>query len=160
MTTMWILGAVFTVVGLPFIWIARRAFAKDRVVAGWPRTDGVVTSATLQTSKERVTDKNTGLAHYRTVYTPSVRYTYSVNGQPFEGTVISRAADGMVTSQDTAQACIDKYPPQKQVTVLYDPADPKVAYLEVGRPIGAWILLVFGLVWIAVGVLLWALSFV
>ena len=159
MTTMWILGAVFTVVGLPFIWIARRAFAKDRRVATWPRTEGVVTSASIEKSTQRITDKNTGLAHYSTAHTPSVRYTYRVNGQSFEGTVISRSGSGRGTTLDAAQACIDKYRPQNQVTVLYDPADPKIAYLEVGRSIGAWILLGFGLVWIGVGVLLWALSF-
>lgn len=157
---MWILGAVFTVVGLPLIWIARRAFANDRMVATWPRTEGVVTSASIEKSTQRITDKNTGLVHYSGVYTPSVRFTYRVNGQPFEGAVISRSGHGMGTTLDAAQACIDKYSPQKQVTVLYDPADPKVAYLEVGRSIGPWILLAFGLVWIAVGVLLWALSFV
>jgi len=151
---------VFAVVGIPFLWIARRAFARDRLVARWPRADGVVTSTRLETSNRRYREKNTGLDYYRTMYTPSVSYTYSVNGQPFEGTGIARSIDGMTTTQDTAQAIIDRYPAQKQVAVLHDPADPKVAYLEVGRSTGAVILLVFGWFWIAVGALLVALSFV
>lgn len=155
---MWILGAVFAVAGLPLIWIARRAFARDRVIASWPRTDGVVTSTRLETSRHRYKE-STGLDTYRTMYTPSVSYTYSVNGQSFEGTGIARSIDGMVTTQDSAQAVLDKYPPRKQVSVLYDPADLKVAYLETRRSTGAVILFVFGWFWIALGALLVGLSF-
>src|SRR5262245_10041609 len=83
--TMWILGVAFLVVGTPFIWIASRVFARDRAIGRWPRADGVMTSARLETSTHRYTDKNTGLHSYDTLYTPAVRYTYTVGGQTFEG---------------------------------------------------------------------------
>jgi hypothetical protein len=159
MTTMLILGAAFALVGVPFIWIARRAMARDGRVAHWPRADGVVTSATLHTSTQRYTEK-TGLAYDRTMYTPWVCYTYSVNGQRFEGTGISRSIDGILTSRASAQALIDKYVPEKQVSVFYDAADPKVSYLEVGDRVGAMIVLIFGCFWIAVGTLLLVLAIV
>lgn len=159
MTTMWILGAVFALVGAPFIYIARRAMARDGAVGRWPRTEGVVTSTTLKTSIHRYREK-TGLDFDRTMYTPWVCYTYTVNGQAFEGTGIARSIDGVATSQETAQAVLDRYVPAKQVPVSYDPADPKVAYLEVGDSVGAMILLVFGWFWVALGALLVGLSFV
>ncbi len=159
MTTMWILGAVFAVVGLPFIWISRRAFARDRMIAGWPRTDGVVTSARLKSSRHRYRER-TGLDTYRTLYTPSVSYTYSVNGQSLEGSGIARSIDGMSTTERSAQAILDRYPVQQQVSVLYDPADSKVSFLEVRRSTGAVVLLVFGSFWIALGAVLVGLSFI
>jgi hypothetical protein len=155
-----ILGFVFLVVGAPFIWLARRAFARDRAMAQWPRTSGVVTSARLESSTHRSTDKNTGLHSYGTLYTPSVRYTYSVGDQTFEGTSIARSLDGCAMPKDEANRIMEKYPPQAQVTVLYDAAAPKTAYLEIRRSIGAIILFAFGLMWIAVGTLLVTLSLV
>jgi hypothetical protein len=153
-----IVGLVFLLTGVPFIWIARRAFARDRAIARWPRAGGVVTNATLDTSKHRLTDKNTGLHSYSTYYTPSVRYTYSVGGQTFEGKNIALSVDGVATTQDAAQRFIDKYAPGTQLAVLYDPTDPKTAYLEVGRSVGGIILFAFGLFWLALGTLLLTLA--
>ena len=158
MQIMWILGAAFALVGVPFIWLGRRARARDRVVASWPRADGVVTSSKLTTHQARYREK-TGLDYYRTMYTPAVSYTYSVNGKSFEGTGIARAIDGMSRDQTSAQAIIDRYPAEKRISVFYDPADPKVAYLEHGRSIGTIIVLVFGWFWVGLGALLVGLSF-
>lgn len=158
MMTMWILGAVFALVGAPLVWIARRAMVRDGTVARWPRTEGVVIRTLLKTSTHRHREK-TGLEYDRTMYTPLVWYTYSIDGQRFEGTGIARSIDGVLTAQTTAQAVLDRYPPEKQVAVMYDPADHKASYLEAGDSVGAIILLVFGCFWIALGTLLVALSF-
>lgn len=148
---MWILALVFSAVGLPMVWLAKRSFSADGVMARWPQTDAVVQSSKVATSQERYTEKS-GLSFYRTAYTPQVRYTYQVNGQEFEGTVISRA--GTSTGKESAQAYTDKYPPQKQVRVRYNPEDPKTAYLELAPNVGAIILLCFGIFWIALGALM------
>lgn len=147
---MWILALVFAGVGLPMVLIAQRSFAGDRVAAGWPLTDAVVKSSRLSTSNQRYTEK-TGLSFTRTMYTPHVSYTYQVNGQEFEGTGIGR---GVMTSQDSAQEYMHRYPPQKKVRVRYNPEDPKTAYLELGRNVGAIILLCFGIFWMALGTLM------
>lgn len=158
MSAMTIVGLVFLVVGAPFIWLALRVFARDRAIARWPRGNGVVTSAKLETSRHRYTDKNTGLHSYDTLYTPVVRYTYTVGGETFEGTCIARSLDGFAMDHKAAKRITDKYAPETQVAVLYDPADPKSAYLEVRRSIGAIILFGFGLLWIGLGALLVTLS--
>src|SRR5687768_1561102 len=118
---MTIVGLVFLLVGSPFIWLAMRTFAKDRAIKRWPRTDGAVTSARLQSSSHRYTDKNTGLHSYGTLYTPEVRYTYSVGGETFEGTSIARSLDRTAMSHDAAQKLMDKYGPETKVAVLYNP---------------------------------------
>jgi hypothetical protein len=154
---MWILGAVFALVGLPFVWIARRAFARDRAEARWPRAPGLVISARLDRWTETSRDQD---GYYRdyTWYKPVVRYTYTVGGQVLEGKRIARAIDDVNTDRKTAQRYVDRYPVEKPIMVLYDPGDPAKALLEVRRSIGAVILLVFGCVWIAIGALLIALS--
>ncbi len=155
---MWILGAVFAVVGLPFVWLARRAFARERVIAAWPQTDGVITSATIKTSRHRYKDQNDNY-YYRDGFTPIVRYTYTVDGTTHEGTSIARSLDGLAMDEGAAKKLLEKYAPRRQVRVLYDPADPKTAYLETRRSIGAVILFAFGMLWLGIGALLVVLSF-
>ncbi len=146
-----IVGVVFMLVGVPFLGIAARVFARDRAIARWPRAAGVVTSARLETSRHRSTDKNTGLHSYSTYYTPSVRYTYTVGGESFEGTSIARTLDGLSTGHEAATRIIEKYPPEARVEVLYDPADPKTSHLEARRSVGAIILSGLGLLFFGIG---------
>ncbi|MBK6515289.1 MAG: DUF3592 domain-containing protein [Polyangiaceae bacterium] len=153
-----IVGLAFLLTGVPFVGLAMRVFARDRAIARWPRVDGVVTSARLQSSTRRVTDKNTGLHSSSTYYTPVVRYTYAVGGETFEGTSIARSLDKLSTTHDAAGRIIAQYPPQARVAVLHDPAEPKTAYLEVRRSVGGIILLAFGLLWLALRTLVTTIS--
>lgn len=153
-----IVGLAFLVVGAPFIWWARRIFARGRAIASWPRADGMITSSSLIPSTQRVTDQNTGLASYSTYYKPSVHYTYTVAGQTFEGKSIASSYDGLTTTLKAARRIIDKYASGTQVQVLYDPADPKTGHLEPPRSTGAIIILAFGIFWIALGTLVVTLS--
>jgi len=154
---MWILGAVFALVGLPFVWIARRSLARARAATGWPRAPGVVISSQVETWKQKRRDED-GYDYDYTAYVPVVHYTYTVGGQVLEGKRIARAVDHFSTDRTTARRYVDAYPPQKEIQVFYDPADPKDAFLEVTRPTGAVILMVFGCVWLAIGALLLALA--
>ena len=155
---MWLLGGIFTAVGVPMVWLAQRVFDKDRAIARWPRAPGVVTTSRLKSWNQKVRDRN-GLYYDQTVYAPVVGYTYTVDGQVLEGEVIARSVEGVAMGQSGAQRVIDRYPEQKQVMVLYNPIDPKNAYLEVRRSTGAVILLLFGCLWFAIGTLLVVLSF-
>lgn len=154
---MWIVGAVFVLVGLPFLWLARRTFARDAAAAAWPRAPGVILHARVSSSTSTVREKS-GASYTRTVYTPIVQYTYVVGSETIEGTSVARSVDGVWMDQSAAQRVVDAYPPDKRVQVLYDPADPKKAHLEVNRSIGAIILLVFGGILAGIGVLLFALQ--
>jgi Protein of unknown function (DUF3592) len=151
--TMWILGAFFVLVGLPFLEIARRAFKRDRAVTGWPRQPGVIHSAVLESWVQTSRDKN-GFDIQYTVYKPVVRYRYTVDGREYESTRVAQAVDDVATGQAAAQQVIDRYAPGTQVMVLVNPGDPTASWLEVQRSVGAVILLAFGALWIAIGVLL------
>lgn len=152
---LWLLSALFAAVGLPMVWLALRAFARDRAMRDWPRAPGVITSSSVTSRVERVRDKN-GLYYDSTFHDAALRYTYTVGGVTREGTKLSR--EGSPTSQAGAQRYVDAYPAQKAVEVLYDPDDPATAYLEVHTSIGAIILLAFGGLWLALAALMAGLA--
>lgn len=154
---MWMLGSVFALVGVPMIWLALRTFARDRAIAAWPRAPGVMTSARLDSWMQSYKDRD-GYSRRDRVYRPIVQYTYKVDGQTLDGNRIHRDDDAM-TGRGAAQREIDKYSPKQEVMVLYDPKDPKTAYLETRTSIGGVILCAFGGFWIALGGLLVGLSF-
>lgn len=154
---LWILAGAFSLVGLPMVWLARRTFARDRAILGWPRARGVVSSSTLETASQNYRDED-GRTYEHTVHQPIVRYTYTVDGEVLEGDRVARVSTW--TDRAAAQACVDRYPAQKEVLVHYDPSDPGTAYLEVHRSTGGVILLLFGGLWLAIAALLLGLSFV
>jgi hypothetical protein len=154
---MWMLGGVFALVGAPMIWLAVRAFARDRAIAAWPRARGVIVSRRLASSTHSYRDRD-GFNRTDTLYRPIVQYTYTVDGQALEGNRIHRN-DDTATGRAAAQRDIDRYAAQQEVMVLYDPADPKTAYLETRLSIGGVILCAFGGLWVGLGALLTVLSF-
>jgi hypothetical protein len=129
--------------------------AKDRRIAKWPRAPGTIISSRIASSTYTGQDRD-GYSQQYTSYTPEVSYSYSVDGTEYEGSVIARANVSTSTHAVVA-ACIDRYSPGKTISVLYDPTDPTTAYLEGRRSIGAAILLGFGGLLMAIGVLIIAL---
>lgn len=155
--TMWILGAVFALVGAPMVWLALRAFDKGRAIAAWPKVPGVITSAGLDSWKETSKDQQ-GFNQTHTRFRPIIQYRYTVAGQTLEGTRLHREDDTSL-DQEAAQREIDPYPVGQQVMVLHDPQDPKTAFLTVKTSLGGIILCCFGGFWIALGLLMFGLSF-
>jgi hypothetical protein len=153
---LWILGAVFSATGIPMVWLGLHFLGRDRAIARWPSAPGVVISSSIEMARGQGRDKQ-GFSYTYESYTPVARYTYTVGGQELEGDQIARVVESN-TSRDLVQACVDKYPPGKEVMVLYDPSDPKTAYLETRRSLGAMIILAFGGFWIALGTFVLALA--
>jgi hypothetical protein len=151
---LWIIGAVFSAVGLPMVWLGLHFLGRDRAIARWPRAPGAVISSSIETSRSQGRDEQ-GYSYVYDSYMPVVRYTYRVAGRVLEGDQVARVVE-WTTSRAPVQACIDRYPPGKEVMVLYDPSDPKTAYLEARRSVGAVIILAFGGFWIALGTFLFA----
>jgi hypothetical protein len=149
---LWITGAAFIVLGLPMVWLALRTFGRDRAIRAWPTAPGVIVRSGLEASRQAYRDDD-GFRREYDKYTPRVFYTYTVGGRTFEGQAISRQ-DGGSNRRDRMQAIVDRYPPQRPVTVLHHPADPATAYLEVTRSTGAVILLSWGGVNMLIGLLL------
>lgn len=106
------------------------AVVKMREVRGaqsWRTTTGKVTRSEVRAQKRRDMDDRE-----RTRSVPSVGYEYTVDGRRFSGDRISLAE---IIPESDIESTLDRYPVGKQVTVYYDPANPKKAVLERDLPV-------------------------
>jgi hypothetical protein len=148
----WAIGGAFALFGLPLVGLALITFAKDRRIAKWPRAPGTIISSRIASSSHTSRDKD-GYSRQYTSYSPEVSYSYAVGGTEYEGSAFARV-NVSTTTRAVVAACVDRYPPGQAIRVLYDPTDPTTAYLEVRRSMGAAILLGFGGLLMAIGVLI------
>ena len=89
----------------------------EKEASEWPSVNGTVLTARLVSH---------GSIRYRADF-PEVSYSFEVNGKVYKGKHISAGGEmGGVT----AQGVLDRYPVGSQVTVFYDPHNPKKAVLE------------------------------
>jgi len=128
-----LVGALFAVFayllirrGLGTRWLARES-------ANWPVTDGKILAASVRTEM-----RGLGATERYEVYIPQARYSYTVAGAPFEGTIIRVGVDQFgYRSEDLAQAQLTPYQIGAIVPVRTDPADPAIAVLEAAEYGGA-----------------------
>lgn len=152
-----VIGGVFAVFGLPLVWLALHTFRKDRDIAKWPRAPGKILSSRVASSSYTAKDRD-GYSRQYTSYSPEVSFTYVVDGTEYEGSAVARSVDS-TSNRASVEACVDRYARGKEIMVFYDPSDPTTSYLEVRRSIGAMILLGFGALLTAIGVLIMRLYF-
>jgi hypothetical protein len=102
-------------------WSWWRVAQQSKIAANWPRASGTVTRCELAQTRDTQGD---------TVYLPDIRYSYSVNGEQFEG---SRVRFGLMR-QDLAgaNAIRGRYPQGSSVEVFYNPAKSHDSVLEAG----------------------------
>jgi hypothetical protein len=105
-----------------FIGIIVAVRRKVAQAAGWPSTLGTVTFSTIEMRR--------GSKGGSTAY-PVVRYSYQVNGQPYQSTKVMPGPDVGGTG---AHKVVQRYPAGAQVMVYYNPANPSEALLERGTP--------------------------
>jgi hypothetical protein len=109
-------GMVLTFMyGLPMY---RRAEAS----LNWPTTSGTVETSEVTSS----------FTKGKTKYSPSVSYSYDVNGMRQTSNSIWASGGDSSTVKSVHQAVVDKYPVGSTVKVFYDPEDPAYAILEPG----------------------------
>lgn len=144
-----LVGGVFSLFGLPMIGLALNAFGKDRDIASWPKAKGKVQSSSVESYTGTEKDRYGYYQPYE-AFAPRVSYTYVVDGKELLGSAVARVVE-TTTSRAHVEACVARYPAEKEVEVYYDPDDPATAYLEVRRSMGAIILLCFGLLLTAIG---------
>ena len=68
----------------------------------------------------------------KTTYYAKVRYEYVVDGVYFESDTVHFAGPEIYSDRKEAQAIVDKYPKNSQVTVYYKRGNPKLSALELG----------------------------
>jgi len=109
----------------------------------WPSVEGKIVFSRV----ERVWHPGQSPTYY-----PQIQYVYLVEGKEYRGKVVFFSEYG-TGSTAGAQATIDKYPEGKIVAVYYNPKDPQNAVLERGLHWPSFALILFGLIFGAVGVI-------
>lgn len=96
---------------------------RESVTGSWLPTQGVILSSTVK--EHRAVD---GADPDRVVYTPLVRYQYTLGSRTYTGMRIT-FSPVRYTRQKADQAA-NRYPPSTPVTIYYDPLHPEEAVLE------------------------------
>ena len=118
-----IMAAVFFVAGLMAYQHLTKPIAEEAEASKeWPTTEGVITFSEL--NKSRSSDG-------KDMYSPSIRYSYSVDGKKHNGTSIS-TVDGSTSAKSSVKKTLREYATGTNVTVYYDPEFPNTAVLEPG----------------------------
>jgi hypothetical protein len=137
---------IFSILGIVFLIIGLRSKQKAKASLNWPTTTGVVTVAKVEVHTDYDDDDHTST----TSYEPVVQYTYTVNGQQFNGSKIAFGANRVGNSQ--AQKMVGQYPVGNSVTVHYNPEKPEDAVLET-KATGGTAFTVIGIVFLAIGLI-------
>ena len=111
------LGLVFIILNAVFLGILYFTQRKVKAIAQWPSTMGTVKISTIE-----FRSSDDGGSNY-----PVVHYSYSVNGQPYEG---DRIAPGGEVGGIGAAKVAARYPVGAAVNVSYNPQKPSEAFLE------------------------------
>jgi len=80
---------------------------------------------------------------------PHIEYSYTVQDAEYRKTLDFPA--GTTPTPEFAASYVEKYPPGAEVQVYYDPQQPEHATLERGIQGGDWLVFVFGLVTVVMG---------
>jgi len=94
------------------------------------------------------------LDDHQTVWAPRVTYNYEVDGKIYTDHRIG-LSEISHSDRGTAQAVLDRYPPNGAVTVHYQPDHPSEAVLEAGDWSTGAMLLLCALLMVAIGLLFW-----
>ena len=122
--------------GLPIVNTAKESI-------NWPQTTGVITSSKVESHR----------GDDSTTYSSEVRYAYTVNDQELIGDVVYFGDDVSSSDSSIARTTVKQYPKGKEVKVFYDPEEPGNSALETGTTWSSYFMLIFGLVFLGVGLL-------
>ena len=121
------IGVLLVILNLIFLAVIIALRRKVSQVSGWPSTQGVVMSSTIET---RPGGDDGGHLYY-----PVIKYSYQVGGQAFQG---NRIAPGPELGGMGARRVVARYSQGVPVTVFYNPQNPADAVLEKRAPARNW----------------------
>ncbi|HOY09751.1 MAG TPA: DUF3592 domain-containing protein [Candidatus Omnitrophota bacterium] len=130
--------SLFAAIGGGIVYLGYLSYVKSRASQSWPAAQGAVVSSEVTAHRSR-----SRKGHHRTSYGADVRYEYSVNGVQYSSNKIS-FGEYRTHNRGPAQATVDRYPPQAEVVVYYNPDKPEEAVLEPGKTGGIVILFIVG----------------
>jgi hypothetical protein len=121
----WHIVAIFAPLPLLFVVALLSKVFEERRAAKWAQTTGRIVRSAIGSREHGFAGEAETVRNI-----PLVAYTFSVGGREYRG---DRIVLGEVGASEI-DAMLTKYPAGKDVTVFYDPADPKNCVLERGIP--------------------------
>ena len=145
----WVAPLVFLAVGCCSVYGGVSLNDAGREPESWPTTQGtILVSHVYSYIDYNVTDE---YDLETTFYRPVVHYEYEVAGARLVGKAVNVYSTAS-TYPSVADEVVARYPLGTTATVYYQPDDPSRSVLEPGAP-GGWLLIVFGAVFSAFGLL-------
>lgn len=135
-----VLGAVACLIGFRHLYHAS-------VSTGWPTTTGQVVSSVVN-SKDTMSNGKHSNSYYA-----EIQYSFKVENQTYMGHRVSYG-DSASSWSSGAQKTVACYPKGSEVMVSYQPSYPQECVLEPGMNWGVWFVPVFGIVFVAMGILM------
>jgi hypothetical protein len=148
-------GAAFLLFAIGWIALAVSAVALVAILLSWsgqfkllryPSTPGTMTRCEPLLTRTSSMPSSAGTPSFAPKWTVVARYTYRVNGVPFEGanlsnlsprTIVSSGHQGDPPPESIAAIC-RKYGPSTPITVRYKPQDPCKSFVYFTSPIRDW----------------------
>jgi hypothetical protein len=123
------------------LWSARRGWA----TLNWPSVPGVILIAALSTSRAFGSGGP---------FVMTVRYSYEVDGKPFEGTRLQYGHDSFDSTylEAAAKKRLAGYEPGKATRVHFNPRNPNDAVLEPGVKPHTYLYLLLSAAFLAAGI--------
>ncbi len=137
---------LFVLGGATVIFFGVRGVIWGKLSVDWPVAQGIVTSSSVGSSYNRESRS--------TSFEAKVEYEFTVEGVTFEG---DRIFFGKWSSGNDSkeQEIAWHYPEGKSVNVYYNPGNPEVCLLEPGKTGKSWSLILFGALFLLVGIFFW-----
>ena len=119
----------------------------------WPVTAGKIVAADVE-EYQPLFDNSTTSNTPRTMYKPSVMYTYTVNGRQYQGDRVTMGTKISASAPGVANRLAKRYPIGTEVEVHYNPKSPGESVLH-PRSFTHWLLWI---IVIAMSTLAWAVA--
>lgn len=117
-----LIAIVFFVSGLvSYKYITKPIADEANETKNWPTVEGTITYS----------DINSTTKDGKTMYSPSVRYKYTVDSKEFYGTKV-QSVHSSTSSKNSVKKTLDKYAVGNTADVYYDPETPGSSVLEPG----------------------------
>jgi hypothetical protein len=141
----------FMLFGVAILAPGLRTFWYAYASQGWPTTDGVVVYMEQEATGQVIQDSE-GRTGQFTMHGVPLAYRYEVNGTQYFSNVRHFGQFIRSSSQDWAEAILQRYPSGTGVPVSYCPTDPDLAALEPGMNSESYYLPGAGLAFLLFGI--------
>lgn len=124
-----LLALLFTA-GAAMVWIKRKMqFASATRSRNFPEITGRIESVDIR-EDVRDDEDDMGRRDRSVTWHPEIHYSYRIAGHVFQGKCYNLLEDPSFHSKDQAQAFCDRFKAGDEITVHYDPSNPKISCLD------------------------------